>query len=525
MERYVGGYAMRVSLIVVALLLSFGVLSCKKETAGPPKERPKSAKTTPDKKLDKEAEDPGAKKPEPEALPEPEDEIDPNLTDPSKGELDPDKCKTKLEAEERMIRREFLPKLKAEQEAAGRVERWVESTYKVLEAGEGEIGKRELENFWKEYRECLDQLEKPVVERDPECVAYVTQDETACDRLTDPRTQQECKENVRIRPMDEFWRGWAKSGFSRAYCKNAPSMVMYEERVRCEALLEIESCDAEEYLSAVIKRHVAICEAAKAALQGKECGDEYPEGSLECQAIKLVHSKDRKATCLRMAEANESPLPKDGCDEVDGLESFDCTKIAAMTRNRGPVQRVPAAECEILLAVRKGKESCEGTFPPDSADCTRMISLNAFLSGDRSKCDVLPDERHRAMCRRWMMSNLEECEMGSTKEWGTGARDDTACRKLLWKKNLLPATEGRTELRLTLANVFDSPAECTFAVTVKGKTSTSSKSTLISFAGSELKVHSLFFLAEKDSAFDVAPTCTWKRDTDSEGKKEKAPPK
>jgi hypothetical protein len=176
-----------------------------------------------------------------------------------------------------------------------------------------------------------------------------------------------------------------------------------------------------------------------------------------------------------------------------------------------PEKKYAADECEILLALRKGKTGCDGTFSADSDNCTNFLGVKAALSGDRGVCDALTSERRRDRCRGFLSDKLDDCAQAGSDKWGTGPADDTPCRKMLWSKNVLPATEGRTEVRVTITNVFDDPAKCVIPVKMTADASAASKMADLQFEGPQTRILSFFFVTEPGAVYEVTPNCEWQR--------------
>ncbi len=112
------------------------------------------------------------------------------------GDTDPATCGDRIAAQEARLRREVLPRLRADQEAAENVAGWVDGTVKELRAEMDTSDRKRQEEHGKEYAACVRELTGARAERDPVCVAYVTSDDTACDRVADLGLRSECRRLV-----------------------------------------------------------------------------------------------------------------------------------------------------------------------------------------------------------------------------------------------------------------------------------------------------------------------------------------
>lgn len=424
-----------------------------------------------------------------------------------KGELDPSACRERIEAEDRKIRTEVLPKLQAEQEATASMQKWLSKTFKILEASKLVMDRKKLEDFWEEYRSCLKRLTQSREERDPECVAQVTQDLTACDRLADD-ARTGCRDLIKTRKEHMVLRDFARSGFSIEFCMTHPDIKYFPGGSRfCRAMALASDC-GEGLVKALRDNEIRMCEAMKRLVKGEaRCGVDFKEGSPECLLAQVASAQDKRAKCLELSAAGILPIPVEVCDHIEMAGHFDCSRIPDM--EPPDKANLPLPVCNLLMALKSGQKSCGGNIKEGTHDCTVFLSFLSAISKDRSVCDAIADKHQREHCRTFLAESLDECRLGNSEEWGTHVRDDSSCRKLLIEKVVLPATEGRTELRLTLANVFDDPATCTLKVSATAAASITTRSLEVSFPRSMTRVERLFFVTQPGMTFDVKPTCKW----------------
>jgi len=333
---------------------------------------------------------------------------------PPPGELDPATCSDKIAVEEARVRREVLPRLRADQEANAQVAEWAAGTVKQLQVQDEESDRKRREQHWKEYTACLKDLTGARAERDPLCVAYVTEDLTACDRVRDPIWRNQCTMLVRQKKGEEVLE--------------KPGVVALPE------VMDTATID------------------------------------------KIV-----KFEIDQMVEF-DADMPSCGGTGVEGFQQALC----GMPGPRAMGVASPG---------RFGPPPGDGPLPSPPPD-------------PRPSDSPRPDSSPRT----W--KSLDDCERGTERARGGKPVYDTPCRKMIWEKNVLPASEGRTELRLTFSNPFDSPARCSVAITAKGTESETSQRATLSLAASQTKVQSLFYLIEPGAAFNVKPDCTWEKATE-----------
>jgi len=187
--------------------------------------------------------------------------------------------------------------------------------------------------------------------------------------------------------------------------------------------------------------------------------------------------------------------------------------------------------CRMVAALKEGKKNCEGLFKEDSEGCMFFKAHTAasqsatpppdqgFKLGPNGKPRfTFPDkpgpgeetgEDPVGDFLSLYFTAMGEMDQDNPTKWGQGSWDDTPCRKLLWTQSVLPASAGRTELRLDMVNPIDSPATCKLKMVAKGKTSSSTQTAELNFEASEGKSTSYFFLVEPESTFAVSADCNW----------------
>jgi len=506
------GEKMRCLLSATVVAMVLGAMGCKKAEVTPAAVQSEpAAKTQPASAAPEESKAPAETPPtnadEPLAgTADPEKEPVP---EPAKGELDPEACKTRVDAEERKARLEVVPKLQAEAEAVGRMDEWATKTSASLEESQAEFLRQRVDQAVADYRKCVEEMSAPREERDPECVAQVTQDASACGRLVGEGLKRQCIEQVRILPVFKFLRDWGRAGFTAEFCSSyqGTSLSFLADRTRCRALASAGDCGSGllEGIKTSLDRH---CRAIKLISQGGRCGKDFPEGSPECEMQELVLASDRVGTCLRMAREGRLPLPEDLCDRADQMEYWNCDMIP---KGATPIKagQETQNECKLALALRDGRKSCGGDIPEDSNECVMLLSLRAAIDRDRAICNTLTNERFAERCRTFLVDSVEECAKRPSKDWGTGVKDDSPCRKMLLDETVLPATEGRSELRLTFTNPYDESATCKAKVTGTAKASVTTRTLEVSLTGGQTKIESMFFVTETGLEFDVSHECTW----------------
>jgi len=266
-----------------------------------------------------------------------------------------------------------------------------------------------------------------------------------------------------------------------------------------------------------VAEEVEFCKRVVGLLrQQGECGSYAPD-TMECKALKAIQSPDRAAACMALSAEPGSPMRPEACPFLAKMEENDCNMIPMLIRKaKGDKPEThPTEVCEVVRALKSGVKSCDGLFASNSNPCGLLVMLQAAVSGDRTLCASLEEQRFKDRCRSFLSTRLDDCEERSSKEWGTGQRDDGPCRKMRWEKTILPASEGRTELRLTFMNEFDSPATCSVLVQVAGKESTTTQKLSVAVGGAKKAVKSLFFVAEEGSTYEATPECTWDRSKES----------
>lgn len=415
-------------------------------------------------------------------------------------------CKDRIEAEDRRIKREVIPMMRAEQDAMEAVTRWAQKAYDVLEPEESALAKVKIDAFWKEYGTCVKEIEAPKAERDPECVAYVTADASACQRLGNEEIRKRCTDTVRTKGWEKNIFDWAKSGFAAEFCSSATKATEILPPGLCRIFAETGDCSSKAFTN-----HLAtMCQAAQAGFRGEECGDQFPADSQYCRFLAVVKADNRVELCKQELTAGRITLPEGFCDAIDQVAKEDCKQL--LTDTPPDAAPFPEKECSLLSAIKNGTKSCDGVYAADSNDCAMLISVQAALAGDTSLCDGLKSrERAHMRCRTFLSTSVEDCDLKTSSEWGTGPKDDTPCRRLLWEKSVLPASEGRAEVRLTLVNPFDNTAKCSVEMKVTATGATSTQTDTVDFKKAEVKVHSLFYLGGPDAKVEVTPTCTWDR--------------
>jgi hypothetical protein len=420
---------------------------------------------------------------------------------------DPASCKVRVDAEEARLQKEVVPIIAADTESTAIVKEWAEKTYKILENGEVNMSQSKLSVFWQEYQDCVKRLHAPKTERDPECVAYVTADETACQRLGTRDTIEQCVQTVRNRPFEKSLIGWARSGYSADYCSTlSPEMDGRDlHPLVCRGLAAGQKCGA---LGPDWNSSKSFCKAAQKGLSGADCGPDAPEGSLQCQWLRIMKAPDRDEQCRAFTKAGLSPIPVDVCAHLDRIPKLDCDRMPEFPKHLAE-EEAGDPECLLAHALRNGAASCEGLFAADSNECVTLTSVRGLVSGDRTVCATLPSERSQARCRTFGATTVEECELKGGDAWGTGAKDDTPCRKLLLSRNVLPAEADRIEVRMLFVNPFQDKVACQVLVDAKGKDSGANQTIQVSLAEGEMRYQSVFFVKMTDPVVDVTPNCTW----------------
>jgi len=428
---------MRGILVLAASALLAGLLivpsGCSKKSAPPPVSamgEKKEAPAPPAPATENEKEVPVASPAEKQETPsaaevpagnQPASEgepVPPSAAALAPGELDPGACSDKIAVEEARVRREVLPKLRTDQEANAQVVEWTTGTAKQLQGQEEKWERKRREEHYREYVACRKALSSAKAERDPVCVAYVTKDVTACDRVENASVRNHCVMLVRqaaggAAPMEG---GLLEPPIFGDQAMKPRMAVFDPDEPWCHTL--------------------SVMALRESPPGGKNQGLGLPEN---------------------MEPGRPQPLP----GGMPGMES-------------GHPQPLPGGMPGMKPLPGSGPDG-----PPRPGYTPRM----------------------------W--KTLDDCEVGGLR-WRFGKPlDDTACRKMIWEKSVLPAAEGKTELRLKFVNPFDSPAQCSVAISVKGAESETSQKAKLSFGPSQTKVQSLFFLAEPGDSFSVKPDCTW----------------
>lgn len=509
----------RTGLIVGFILLFVAALpGCKKNKEKPPwaDKKENAAKPAQEKTQ-------GVAKPEeaPEEEPEAEVKAEPDAgplesapdaqADNKEEESPVDKasCKDRIAREEARIRRDVIPTMREEEEAGVAMTRWIRRTFETLEESHSDLSKERIGEYWEEYEACLKQMRTPQAQRDPECVAYVTADESACTRLGSEDLRKRCVDTVQTKAWEKNVYDWARSGFSAEFCtgtQSGPATHQIRDEF-CRLISEGGSCKTPAASSHMVK----MCKAAQAGLKGWECGGDFPEGSPYCEWLIITRSDDRASLCKEAVKQGKLDIYSEDCDNIKQVVNMNCDQ-AAVGDEPSDAEAKPDADCLFVMGLKNHKNDCtQAGIDPTSDDCSLYMSFVAALNNTPDVCKALPDERAQMRCRTFLSVEVKDCELKTDKEWGTGPKDDGPCRKLLFERKILPATEGRVELRLTLLNPFTDPARCTMMVEVVGKSQTARKTVEVALAGAESKVLQEYFLAEDESTFTVEPTCTWER--------------
>ena len=165
--------------------------------------------------------------------------------------------------------------------------------------------------------------------------------------------------------------------------------------------------------------------------------------------------------------------------------------------------------CTVVQAWKNDVTTCDGLFEADSIPCGFFLSVASRILSKPELCDQLPVTYRQEECRLYPIRTVEECPKVSL-EAGQGLPfDDSACRKMLWHKRVLPASEGRTEVRLTMSNHFIETATCKVDVEWSSEESSTKQSLNISVPGDKVVYRQLYFLSPPNATFDVAVSCKW----------------
>lgn len=432
--------------------------------------------------------------------------------------VDEASCNDKIAAEEARIRRDVIPILREEEEATVELNRWIKRTFETLDAGNSDLSKEKIAKFWEEYEQCLKQMKAPQAERDPECVAYVTADESACQRLGTKDLRSRCTDTVQTKTWEKNLYDWAKSGFSGDFCtqKQAGTAAHQISAELCRVISENGSCSKNSVSSHMVK----MCKAAQAGLKGAECAGEFAQGTPYCDWLMLVKSPDRVNLCKAAVKEGKLDIYSEDCEMIDQVASMDCDAAA---KHAPPTKKAeePSAECLFISGLKAGKNTCAEAGVTDPDDCALYMSFVAAINGTPQVCTGLSDERAQMRCRTFLSVDVDDCELKTSKDWGTGAKDDGPCRKLLHDQKVLPAKQGQLELRITVLNPFLEPAKCTFVIEMTSSAGYSKQTLEVPLAGAESKVLQQFFLAVSGSTFKVDPKCTWEREEPSAAVKAK----
>jgi hypothetical protein len=479
----------------------------EKKTDKKPVAEAQPEKAAPEKAAQKVAETPEPLEAVAESVPAEASEDQPAAAEED-SPVDEASCNDKIAAEEARIRRDVIPVLREEEEATVEMNRWIKRTFETLDAGNSDLSKEKIARYWEEYEECLKRMKAPQAERDPECVAYVTADESACQRLGTKDMRTRCTDTVQTKTWEKNLYDWAKGGFSADFCtqKQAGAANHQISAELCRVISENGSCSKNSVSSHMVK----MCKAAQAGLKGANCGGDFAEGTPYCDWLNLVKSPDRVALCKAAVKDGKLDIYSEDCEMIEQVAGMDCdaaSKHAPATKT----EEEPNAECLFISGLKSGQNTCAKAGITDPDDCALYMSFVAAVNGTPEVCAALSDERAQMRCRTFLSVDVDDCELKTSKDWGTGAKDDGPCRKLLYEKKVLPAKQGQLELRITVLNPFLEPARCTFVISMTSAAGYSKQTLEVPLAGAETKVLQEFFLAVSDSTFAVDPKCTWER--------------
>ncbi len=420
---------------------------------------------------------------------------------PEEPTKDEGSCKASQLAEEERVRRDLLPGYRAEGEAIALIRNWTDRSYKALKPMYQLVTKKELTDFWDQYDACVAKLQAPGEGPAPVCVAWVKKDPKQCELAYGEESRRGCAELVQtIRPVVDKIIEWREAGFAAESC--TPEWVATTPLLTvpiCRALVGSGTCDPED----LAKSLKGLCGMLKQGKAGKECSTPESRSSILCQLVDVASNANPNQACEAAVAAGTLGVPPGLCRLLQPMWK-SCSQEAL-----APTVEALTMGCSMIQAWKNDVTTCDGLFEADSGGCGFFLSVSSRALGKPELCDQISIAPMQDECRVYPARTVDECPKISLEASQGLPFDDSTCRTMLWHKRVLPATEGRTEVRLTMSNHFIETATCKVDVAWNSEESSTNQSLSIQVPGDKVVYRQLYFLAPSKASFDVAVTCKW----------------
>jgi len=277
-----------------------------------------------------------------------------------------------------------------------------------------------------------------------------------------------------------------------------------------------------------------------AGMAGKKCGGKYPEGSPECESLKMIkaESEVRDKACNRPDMDKPSEVRFEACIPPHIFQDPQCDSDSATAEtwlSKPSTQQL----CLAVHAAKAGSGTCEGFASEDSDECKALKEFASIPAGERKvaaqgKPPKIPEDMPEKMrrLRQTDGGKLEAAIMppsvdGSQPElirldtfnkkgfarrlerlWKlhTGEISQTDCYDILVQKWIAPTTDGKMEVRIKAHNPVGFEAQCSFKVTA-GDEDIQTSRTLRMTLGQEMESVRALFLVSPHATFDISHTC------------------
>jgi hypothetical protein len=332
-------------------------------------------------------------------------------------------CVAKLDREEQEFRRDKLPRLIEEEQAVEVFDAWLDSTGKILEAGESRRLIGLLEEGRKEFQACRKDIE-------PRFYKLLTM-------MSLPATPGEprmphffCEGNLKgnlewcssfiLRLgqwdlLDALWTEgsmagrFCSTGASRREAKADPTGTSLTHFAVCQTLLQSDDCTADGLKSsyaAVQEDYSEYCLAVQAGLKGEACGDTFPAKSNGCALLTAIKDKKGLAGCQDLTESSEKVVPNIFCQSPEAFAQVDCKDFLA-SQQAPSFRQLELDSCEMARLARTHATDC-GSLSKSGPHCHLY---NAYRSSILKHSD---DKRMETrgkfvfLSRSWARTILQE---------------------------------------------------------------------------------------------------------------------
>ena len=253
-------------------------------------------------------------------------------------------CIAKLDREEQQFRRDKLPRLIEEEQAVEVFDAWLDSTGKILEAGESRRLIGLLEEGRKEFQACRKEIEPrfyklltmmslpatPGESRLPHfyCEGNLTQEMDWCSSFV-----------LRLGQWDLLDALWTEGALAGRFCptgigrKNAKAIPTGTSLARfavCQTLLQSDDCTAEGLKTSydtVQSDYAVYCQAVQAGIKEETCGATFPAKSKGCELLEVIKNKKGVAGCQDLSERSETVVPNIFCQSPEAFAEVDCKEF------------------------------------------------------------------------------------------------------------------------------------------------------------------------------------------------------